>query len=123
MNRIPRRMKTWSSAAPMTRFRSARGSLTTLTTGLICHHDEPGRRQFGEKSQEVMLAAVGFDLVLAHDRVSNVSHAGRRLDQRPDSRTDRVQTVVDAPWEMKEGGLATQITPDLLRGGRDRRAL
>jgi len=72
---------------------------------------------------KVTLASVGFDVVLADDRVPNVSYARRSLNQGPDSRADRVQPIVDALREMQEGGLAAQITPDLLRRGRDSRVL
>ena len=72
---------------------------------------------FGEvlkKGNKVLFAAFGVYAVLFKERIANLTHRPRRLNELPDSCADGIKPVVDAVFEVEDCRFVPKICGGLL---------
>src|SRR5262249_22738951 len=94
----------------------------TLGSWTIQHFDEPFGQQPLEQRQQIGLAALRLDIVLFQEGFTNLVHAPRLLNQLPDPRSNRVETVVHPTLSIEDRCLLYQVAGDLILGDPDDRS-
>src|SRR3989454_312933 len=96
--------------------RSAGVRRRNLSSGrnLISDLDQALGGQVAEEIEDIALAALGFDVVLAHDHVAEIRHQDRFPYQFPDTHSNLSQAVVHPGSQAENDGFAREIGRNLV---------
>jgi hypothetical protein len=75
----------------------------------ILHLDQAFGEKFLEEAKQVASAPFRLDVIFVGDRGLNLSDRARLLHQVPDSRSNRIETVVDAVLDVQDRGFPGQV--------------
>jgi len=113
---IPARKKGTVHYGSSDRFRKR---ATCLSTGSILHLDQSFGQKFLEKTNQVARAPFRLDVIFVCDRTLYLGDWARLLHQVPNSRADRIETIINAALDIQNRSFPGKIAGYLILGDHD----